>query len=439
MKKFLGIFLAFVMISGSLTGSFISTNFEAYAQGSSEKIPKWVKNNFIWYAENTISEDDLLTALQFLIDKKILLVSSSSSDKTLLASSTSNNKTLEPTNSDGGFFSEIKEKITDTIKIVQNDPVLDAVAKAAISEIPFAGQLLVNLYDNSKGSPEDRTAQVLALLQNYEKMNEQRLKQEFEKLEENKEEILKNRSYLESLVSDTSIILENQVVASKERAEINEKLDSLIALQKQQISNQGIGTKVQVEKKDEISPSSELLKQIDDRNKEIEKLRSQVQQLTNEKPVIDVEYLLQLANTHYYSGEPEKALNIYDEILEDNPRNADVLLYKGLILQDLGKPQEALTWYEKVLNENPRDIDAMFNMATVFYELGQTQEALTWYEKVLNENPQDVDALTQKGFIFYELGQTQESLIWIDKALQIDPNFEFALELRSIILEETGM
>jgi len=36
------------------------------------KVPDWVRNIFIWYAEDRISEDELLGAIQFLIDRGIL-------------------------------------------------------------------------------------------------------------------------------------------------------------------------------------------------------------------------------------------------------------------------------------------------------------------------------------------------------------------------------
>jgi len=39
---------------------------------STSKIPEWVRNIFIWYAENQISEDELLNAIQFLLDQGIL-------------------------------------------------------------------------------------------------------------------------------------------------------------------------------------------------------------------------------------------------------------------------------------------------------------------------------------------------------------------------------
>ena len=37
-----------------------------------EKLPEWVRNLFIWYAEKRISEAELLDAIQFLIDQGVL-------------------------------------------------------------------------------------------------------------------------------------------------------------------------------------------------------------------------------------------------------------------------------------------------------------------------------------------------------------------------------
>ncbi len=38
------------------------------------KIPDWVRNIFVWYAEDSISEKELLQALQYLIKEKIIQV-----------------------------------------------------------------------------------------------------------------------------------------------------------------------------------------------------------------------------------------------------------------------------------------------------------------------------------------------------------------------------
>ena len=38
------------------------------------KIPAWVHDIFVWYAEDTISENDLLSAIEYLISEEIINV-----------------------------------------------------------------------------------------------------------------------------------------------------------------------------------------------------------------------------------------------------------------------------------------------------------------------------------------------------------------------------
>ena len=36
------------------------------------KIPDWVKNIFVWYGQDKVSEDELLNAIKYLITEKII-------------------------------------------------------------------------------------------------------------------------------------------------------------------------------------------------------------------------------------------------------------------------------------------------------------------------------------------------------------------------------
>ena len=39
-----------------------------------QKVPDWVKSIFGWYAEDKISEDEMLKAIKYLINEKILIL-----------------------------------------------------------------------------------------------------------------------------------------------------------------------------------------------------------------------------------------------------------------------------------------------------------------------------------------------------------------------------
>jgi hypothetical protein len=128
---------------------------------------------------------------------------------------------------DQWVFSNIQKEITRVIKIIQKVPVLDALAKNAIREIPMVGGLLVDLYQNSKDKPEDKTKQILQLLQEYQKMDEKTLKRVFNELQSNKEEILKNRTYLKEIVSDTKSIKFGLKSVDSKTDQIKNQLDRM--------------------------------------------------------------------------------------------------------------------------------------------------------------------------------------------------------------------
>jgi len=47
---------------------------ENIKNSNSKKIPDWVKNIFIWYGQDQISEDDVLNAIKFLINQEIIKI-----------------------------------------------------------------------------------------------------------------------------------------------------------------------------------------------------------------------------------------------------------------------------------------------------------------------------------------------------------------------------
>ncbi len=50
----------------------ITEGSEVVTQESIQKVPNWVRNIFIWYASEQISEDELLNAIKFLVNQEII-------------------------------------------------------------------------------------------------------------------------------------------------------------------------------------------------------------------------------------------------------------------------------------------------------------------------------------------------------------------------------
>lgn len=61
----------FSSLSGHLTTT-PTLQLSTSQSNTIQKIPSWVRNDFVWYGQGTISEDDLLGAIKFLVDNGII-------------------------------------------------------------------------------------------------------------------------------------------------------------------------------------------------------------------------------------------------------------------------------------------------------------------------------------------------------------------------------
>ncbi|KKK49284.1 hypothetical protein LCGC14_3136620, partial [marine sediment metagenome] len=110
-----------------------------------------------------------------------------------------------------------------------------------------------------------------------------------------------------------------------------------------------------------------------------------------------IESLLGKASSAFYAKYFEKALTIFNPVLELDLNNIDAWYNKGATLGKLGRFKEALTAYEKALELNPKYSDAWYNKGATLNSLGRSEEALMAYEKALELNPEDSLAWTNKG------------------------------------------
>ena len=71
------IFSLFLLILSLSIVSIISTPDDSFAE---EQIPDWIKKSFSWYAEDLISENELLESIRYLIENQIILIDLDSID-----------------------------------------------------------------------------------------------------------------------------------------------------------------------------------------------------------------------------------------------------------------------------------------------------------------------------------------------------------------------
>jgi len=120
--------------------------------------------------------------------------------------------------------------------------------------------------------------------------------------------------------------------------------------------------------------------------------------------------LLAEAEEPFSRGEYEKAIKIFDEILEIHPRDSKIFEMKGVALSNLRL--ESTLAMQPQQNVSPRD-PSNFNKLSM----------LEFY-KALEINPNSILALNGMGLGFGNFGEYSEAEQYFKKALEIDPDNE---------------
>ncbi len=84
---------------------------------------------------------------------------------------------------------------------------------------------------------------------------------------------------------------------------------------------------------------------------------------------------------HLLDGEIEEALEIFDEVLEEDRRRPKVWHGKGLVNLLLGDHDAAIQNFEKSISLEPDFKDALYEKGVALYEKGRSQEALEYWKK----------------------------------------------------------
>ena len=110
----------------------------------------------------------------------------------------------------------------------------------------------------------------------------------------------------------------------------------------------------------------------------------------------------------FFKGEYEKAIRLFDEILENNPNDIKIIELKGLALSNLRL--ESTLAMQPQQNTSPRDPSNLNKLSMIeFY-------------KALEINPNSILSLSGMGVGFGNFGEYSEAEKYFKKSLEIEPN-----------------
>lgn len=137
--------------------------------------------------------------------------------------------------------------------------------------------------------------------------------------------------------------------------------------------------------------------------------------------------MFQKAVQLHQNGALNEAEQIYRQILETAPDNADVLNLLGLVAQAKGIHTEAAGYFYKAAKNAPKHFPIFFNLAVSLGALGKYLEATEAYQKVLALKPDCKEAYYGLGNICWQQNNTDKAAEYFQKAIDIDSGYTEAL------------
>ncbi|MGD0057897.1 MAG: tetratricopeptide repeat protein [Verrucomicrobiia bacterium] len=119
-------------------------------------------------------------------------------------------------------------------------------------------------------------------------------------------------------------------------------------------------------------------------------------------------------------------------------RCADVYVYAGASMQELGKMREAIKLFQQALRIDPDHADAHFNLGTVFLQQGKVSDAIEHYEQALRIKPDFAGAHNDLGVALEQAGKCEDAIGHYEQALRIQPDLADAHNNLGIALAQTG-
>ena len=128
---------------------------------------------------------------------------------------------------------------------------------------------------------------------------------------------------------------------------------------------------------------------------------------------------LELAVQHQMAGEFKKAEIVFQQILQEDPDQPQVLHFLGVIAHQEGNNEKAVDLISAALSNEPGYVEAHFNLANSLKKLRRFDEAIESYKTVLKFKPDYLEALNNLGNTLNDIGNPEEAVSYYEKAIRI--------------------
>ena len=152
----------------------------------------------------------------------------------------------------------------------------------------------------------------------------------------------------------------------------------------------------------------------------------------------DLDTLFARARALHMAGRRREAAELYQQILQQDPRHADSLHLFGVLFLERKRYLQAAELIGQAIAANPMVAKYHSNLGTVLRESGRHEEAVAAFRRALEIEPGFIDALHNLGSACLDAGDRAGAKEAFEAALKIDGSFPHALGGLGWLLQQEG-
>ncbi|HRJ66198.1 MAG TPA: tetratricopeptide repeat protein [Alphaproteobacteria bacterium] len=146
---------------------------------------------------------------------------------------------------------------------------------------------------------------------------------------------------------------------------------------------------------------------------------------------------LKQARTALMGNNDMAALQMFNEMYQDYPRDGRVAMGRALSMQKLGQYDMALTAYEEILEKDPKNLEALTNMLGILKQQNPSL-ALEKLSELREAYPFNADIAAQLGVAYAGMQSYSEALKYFDIADALKPGNGYVMYNRAVALDRMG-
>lgn len=145
-----------------------------------------------------------------------------------------------------------------------------------------------------------------------------------------------------------------------------------------------------------------------------------------------------LASEMIQAGKGEEAVQLFQEMLQRQPNNAQLHRLLGVVYETLKRPDDALQAYERARQLEPNDSWTLFHIAQIQIQQGRKEEAWDILTTALQANPDDISLYPLLERLATELERTEAYRAMLQTLAAQDTPGEEPLKAYAALLQREG-